>query len=38
MIVFVFRDSYWILNGLLASDMTETAKGMIENALFLVDK
>lgn len=33
-----YWDSYWIIEGLLISGMTETAKGMIENFLFLVKK
>ncbi|XP_030621075.1 trehalase [Chanos chanos] len=33
-----YWDSYWVLNGLLLSEMTDTAKGMIQNFLFLVDK
>ncbi|KAK2178980.1 hypothetical protein NP493_520g01046 [Ridgeia piscesae] len=35
---FYYWDSYWIMNGLLASDMKETAKGMIENFLYIVNK
>lgn len=33
-----YWDSYWIIRGLLISNMTTTAKGMIENFLYLVDK
>lgn len=33
-----YWDSFWIVRGLLLSDMTETAKGMIENLLYLVNK
>lgn len=33
-----YWDSYWIIKGLLISEMTETAKGMIENFLSLVQK
>lgn len=33
-----YWDSYWIIKGLLLSDMHETAKGMIENMAYLVDK
>ncbi|KAG8434590.1 hypothetical protein GDO86_012820, partial [Hymenochirus boettgeri] len=35
---FYYWDSYWIINGLLLSEMTNTARGMIENFLFMVDK
>ncbi|KAL1494130.1 hypothetical protein ABEB36_009776 [Hypothenemus hampei] len=33
-----YWDSYWIIEGLLISDMDKTAKGMIENLLFMVEK
>ncbi|XP_063533891.1 trehalase-like [Cydia strobilella] len=33
-----YWDSYWIVRGLLLSDMAETARGMVENILYLVDK
>ncbi|XP_031429612.1 trehalase [Clupea harengus] len=33
-----YWDSYWIINGLLLSEMTDTARGMIENFLYLVDR
>lgn len=33
-----YWDSYWVINGLLLSEMTETAKGMIRNFLLLVDR
>lgn len=33
-----YWDTYWIIRGLLISEMTETAKGMIENLLYLVKK
>ncbi|KAJ2945786.1 hypothetical protein O0L34_g4692 [Tuta absoluta] len=33
-----YWDSFWIIRGLIISNMTETAKGMIENLLYLVDK
>lgn len=33
-----YWDSYWIIRGLLISNMTHTAKGMIDNFLYLVDK
>lgn len=33
-----YWDSYWIINGLLVSDMWGTAQGMINNFLFLVDR
>ncbi|XP_062860598.1 trehalase [Trichomycterus rosablanca] len=35
---FYYWDSYWVLNGLLLSEMTETAKGMIQNFLNMVDR
>ncbi|VEN43496.1 unnamed protein product [Callosobruchus maculatus] len=31
-----YWDSYWIIKGLLISGMTETARGMIENFLYLI--
>lgn len=34
---YYYWDSYWILEGLLVSEMYETAKGMIENFLHMVD-
>ncbi|XP_052759357.1 uncharacterized protein LOC113519591 [Galleria mellonella] len=33
-----YWDSYWMVRGLIISNMTETAKGMIENLLYLVEK
>nr|UYZ39132.1 soluble trehalase 1A like protein [Apocheima cinerarius] len=33
-----YWDSFWVVRGLLISNMTQTAKGMIENLLHLVDK
>nr|CAI5865772.1 unnamed protein product [Callosobruchus analis] len=33
-----YWDSYWIIQGLLISEMTETAKGMLENFIAIVDK
>lgn len=33
-----YWDSYWIVEGLLLSEMQSTAKGMIENFLYLVNK
>ena len=33
-----YWDSYWIIDGLLLSEMVDTAKGMIENFLYLVKK
>ena len=33
-----YWDSYWIIRGLLVCGMSSTAKGMIENLLFLVNK
>ncbi|XP_038635513.1 trehalase isoform X1 [Scyliorhinus canicula] len=35
---FYYWDSYWIIKGLLLSEMTETAKGMIENFLYLIQR
>uniref|UniRef100_A0A3Q0TFW8 Trehalase n=1 Tax=Amphilophus citrinellus TaxID=61819 RepID=A0A3Q0TFW8_AMPCI len=31
-------DSYWVINGLLLSEMTDTARGMIQNLLYLVNR
>lgn len=33
-----YWDSYWIVKGLLLSDMVQTVKGILENFLHLVDK
>ncbi|KAM4566989.1 trehalase [Odontesthes bonariensis] len=33
-----YWDSYWVINGLLLSEMTNTAFGMIQNFLHLVDR
>ncbi|XP_020482088.2 trehalase [Labrus bergylta] len=33
-----YWDSYWVINGLLLSEMTHTAYGMIQNFLYLVDR
>lgn len=33
-----YWDSYWIINGLLLSEMTDTAQGMIDNFLHLVER
>ncbi|CAL8348738.1 unnamed protein product [Arctogadus glacialis] len=33
-----YWDSYWVVNGLLLSEMTTTARGMIQNLLYLVDR
>ncbi|XP_034556589.1 trehalase [Notolabrus celidotus] len=33
-----YWDSYWVINGLLLSEMTQTAYGMIQNFLYLVDR
>lgn len=30
------RDSYWVMEGLLLSEMAETVKGMLQNFLDLV--
>ncbi|XP_039352525.1 trehalase-like isoform X4 [Mauremys reevesii] len=32
------RDSYWVIEGLLLSEMAATAKGMIQNFLYLVER
>ncbi|KAL6115796.1 treh [Pungitius sinensis] len=32
-----YWDSYWVINGLLLSQMTDTARGMIQNFLYLVE-
>lgn len=32
------RDSYWIVKALLLCGMNNTARGMIENMAFLVDR
>ncbi|KAM7398979.1 hypothetical protein PAMP_018276 [Pampus punctatissimus] len=33
-----YWDSYWVVNGLLLSEMTDTAYGMIQNFLYLVNR
>uniref|UniRef100_A0A665VZT1 Trehalase n=1 Tax=Echeneis naucrates TaxID=173247 RepID=A0A665VZT1_ECHNA len=33
-----YWDSYWVINGLLLSEMTDTAHGMIENFVYLVNR
>ncbi|KAM3615402.1 uncharacterized protein V6R79_001665 [Siganus canaliculatus] len=33
-----YWDSYWVINGLLLSEMTDTAAGIIQNLLYLVDR
>ncbi|XP_041652610.1 trehalase isoform X1 [Cheilinus undulatus] len=33
-----YWDSYWVINGLLLSEMTDTAFGMIQNFLYLVNR
>ncbi|XP_043935375.1 trehalase [Protopterus annectens] len=35
---YYYWDSYWIVNGLLLSEMYSTAKGMIENFLYHVER
>ncbi|XP_076656775.1 trehalase [Halictus rubicundus] len=35
---FYYWDSYWVIEGLLLSDMHQTAKGMIDNFLYMVEK
>lgn len=34
---FYYWDSYWIIQGLLLSDMTKTVKGMLENFLYMIE-
>ncbi|MBN3307066.1 TREA Trehalase, partial [Amia calva] len=33
-----YWDSYWVINGLLLSEMKDTARGMISNFLYLVER
>ncbi|VEN45451.1 unnamed protein product [Callosobruchus maculatus] len=35
---FYYWDTYWIVKGLLLSDMLETARGMVENLLTMVER
>ncbi|XP_066246695.1 trehalase-like [Euwallacea similis] len=35
---FYYWDTYWILEGLIISDMVDTAKGMLQNFLSIVNK
>ncbi|XP_017753847.1 PREDICTED: trehalase-like [Eufriesea mexicana] len=35
---FYYWDSYWVIEGLLLSDMYQTAKGIIDNFLYMVEK
>ncbi|XP_030076429.1 trehalase [Microcaecilia unicolor] len=35
---FYYWDSYWVINGLLLSEMQDTVKGMITNFLYLVER
>ncbi|XP_051895879.1 trehalase [Pristis pectinata] len=35
---YYYWDSYWIIKGLLISEMSKTAKGMIENFLYLIHR
>lgn len=35
---FYYWDAFWIAKGLLASDMYETTRRMIENLAYIVDK
>ncbi|XP_060109113.1 trehalase-like [Heteronotia binoei] len=37
-IEYYYWDSFWVIEGLLLSDMVATAQGMIQNFLYLVDK
>lgn len=34
----ICRDSYWVVKGLLISDMKATVKGMLINLLSMVDR
>ena len=34
----LFRDSFWILKGLLFSEMYDTAKGVIRNLAYMVEQ
>lgn len=33
-----YRDTFWVIDGLLVCDMKDTARGMIENFIYLIDK
>ncbi|XP_017881925.1 trehalase-like isoform X1 [Ceratina calcarata] len=35
---FYYWDSYWVIEGLLLSDMYQTAKGMIDNFVYMVER
>jgi alpha,alpha-trehalase len=35
---FYYWDSYWIIRGLLVCEMFQTARGMIENFLSIIDR
>lgn len=35
---FYYWDSYWVIEGLLLCDMYQTARGMIDNFLYMVKK
>lgn len=35
---FYYWDSYWIVRGLLATEMFQTAKGILENFLSVIDR
>ncbi|GAA6099605.1 trehalase, partial [Tachysurus ichikawai] len=35
---FYYWDSYWVINGLILSEMMETARGMIKNFLHMVER
>ncbi|XP_032633040.1 trehalase isoform X1 [Chelonoidis abingdonii] len=37
-IEYYYWDSYWVIEGLLLSEMAATAKGMIQNFLYLVER
>uniref|UniRef100_A0A8C4YRH0 Trehalase n=1 Tax=Gopherus evgoodei TaxID=1825980 RepID=A0A8C4YRH0_9SAUR len=37
-IEYYYWDSYWVIEGLLLSEMAATAKGMIQNLLYLVER
>lgn len=32
------RDTYWVINGLLLAEMKDTALGMIQNFIYLVNR
>lgn len=36
--VYPRRDTYWVINGLLLAEMKDTALGMIQNFIYLVNR